>query len=376
MQLRKIAGMLPLIWAVSLDTGTVLWAASPANDNFRNRIILTGTNITATGSNINATKEPGEPNHAGNTGGRSVWWSWTAPSNGDLTITTDGSTNTDGSFLDTLLAVYTGTTVSSLSVVASNDDHGVLVTSRVRFQAIQGTSYQIAVDGFNDGTTIDSGYIMLNLIFISEPIVRPPNDNFTNGIVLNGTTVVTNGNNVLATREPGEPVHAGKFGDTSVWWTWTAPSATNVTVSTYGSSFDTLLAIYIGAALTNLTLVAYDDDIDPEDGFLSSTATFDATAGQTYQIAVDGFDGASGQIVLRISPSQRAFLSAPKRLSDGTFQFLLNGQIGQAYEINSSSNLTSWTAIATLVSTNPSIIFIDSSATNSVRQFYRAVQMP
>src|SRR5262249_9329739 len=145
----------------------------------------------------------------------------------------------------------TGTSVSSLSVVASNDDHGVLVTSRVRFQAIQGTSYQIAVDGFNDGTTVESGYITLNLTFISEPIARPLNDNFTNRIFLSGETIITSGANVLATREAGEPIHAGKLGDTSVWWGWTAPNSTKVTVSTFGSSFDTLLAIYTGSSLTN-----------------------------------------------------------------------------------------------------------------------------
>ena len=81
--------------------------------------------------------------------------------------------------------------------MASNDDHGVFVTSRVRFQAIQGTNYQIAVDGFNDGTTVASGDITLNVIFISEPIPRPPNDNFTGRIALTGATLVTNGANVL-----------------------------------------------------------------------------------------------------------------------------------------------------------------------------------
>ena len=150
-------------------------AAAPPNDLFSNRRAITGTNLTVTGSNVQASKEIGEPDHAGNVGGRSVWWSWSAPTNGDVTITTDDSTHTDGSPLDTLLGVYTGTNVSTLSLVASNDDHSVVVTSRVRFQAVKNTTYQIAVDGFNDGSGADSGNISLNLVFISEPIPRPKN---------------------------------------------------------------------------------------------------------------------------------------------------------------------------------------------------------
>lgn len=37
------------------------------------------TTITATGNNVHASKEPGENPHAGNLGGKSVWWRWTSP---------------------------------------------------------------------------------------------------------------------------------------------------------------------------------------------------------------------------------------------------------------------------------------------------------
>ena len=39
-------------------------------------------NLKARVSNCRAHKEPGEPDHAGNPGGRSVWWQWTAPASG------------------------------------------------------------------------------------------------------------------------------------------------------------------------------------------------------------------------------------------------------------------------------------------------------
>ena len=53
--------------------------ASPANDDFTNRLVLGGLPAATTGSNVGATQEPGEPRHAGNGGGKSVWWTWTAP---------------------------------------------------------------------------------------------------------------------------------------------------------------------------------------------------------------------------------------------------------------------------------------------------------
>ena len=46
----------------------------PPNDNFANAIALgNGSSGSVAGNNANATKEAGEPNHAGNTGGPSVW---------------------------------------------------------------------------------------------------------------------------------------------------------------------------------------------------------------------------------------------------------------------------------------------------------------
>jgi hypothetical protein len=65
--------------------------AQPATDMFANRIVITGTNIVVTSSSVGATRETGEPYHAGNTGGASVWWSWTEFSNGAVTMSTAGS---------------------------------------------------------------------------------------------------------------------------------------------------------------------------------------------------------------------------------------------------------------------------------------------
>lgn len=131
------------------------WADPPANDAFAARTVLTGTNLNVTGSSVGATKEPNEPNHAGEPGGASVWWSWTAPGGGLVFVDTAGST------FDTVLAVYQGDTLSGLSEVASNDDIGCAeVTSELGFLAATGNTYQIAVDGYEGS----SGSIQLNLV--------------------------------------------------------------------------------------------------------------------------------------------------------------------------------------------------------------------
>lgn len=126
----------------------------------------------------------------------------------------------------------------------------------------------------------------------------PPNDNFEARIALSGSLVVTNGDNTGGSKQMDEPYHSGIYGGRSVWWSWTAPASDTVTISTAGTAFDTVLAIYTGAELSALTEVASNDD-DP-DGGVTSRVTFSAAAGTPYQIAVDGYNGEYGNIALRI----------------------------------------------------------------------------
>jgi len=122
-----------------LDLGQ---SVRPLNDEFANRLTLTGSGGTAAGTSVNATKEGGEPNIAGNAGGASVWWRWTAPAAGQVSL------NTHGSGFNTLLAAYTGSDLSALSLVAANNDDGSAGgTSGVLFEAQPAQEYVIAVDG-------------------------------------------------------------------------------------------------------------------------------------------------------------------------------------------------------------------------------------
>jgi len=273
-----------------LGIATQLFGAIPDNDAFATRIPLYGTNVSTSGSNVGATKEVDEPD-PNFSGGKSVWWTWAAPADGYVTISTAGSS------FDTTLAVYTGNALTNLNLLSFNDNE--LDTSVLNINVTAGQTYQIQVDGndtSNYPTNDAEGTISLQLT-LGPPQPPPANDNFTNSIMLSGTHLSNvTGSNVGASAEPGEPFHADNLGFKSVWWNWTAPASGGLTLTTKNSSFDTVLAVYTGTSVSNLTLVAANDE-DPVVGLIS-TVTCNVTSNTTYQIAVDGFEGASGDIRL------------------------------------------------------------------------------
>ncbi len=226
--------------------------SQPPNDNFANAAVLTGVSGQTTGTNVGATKESGEPDHtADNTGITSVWYSWTAPEKGAFYFDTHGST------FDTVLAVYTGSSVNGLTQIARNDDDGSGIAgnnddnaigndnSSLAFRAEAGTRYYVAVDGW-DG---NSGEIILNW----RKANPPANDDFANAAVLTGVSGQITGTNVDATAEPGE-----NGWEKSVWYSWTAPESGVFYFDTHGSSFDTILWVYTGSAVGSLTEIAYN----------------------------------------------------------------------------------------------------------------------
>ena len=359
-------------------------APGPVNDDFAAATVISQQSTQVHGTNTGATAQTGEPAHLGTTAARvSVWWKWTPAQTAPATITTFNSN------YDTLLAVYSGTQVGSLTRLASNDDSGGTTQSSLTFSATGGRSYYLAVDGYNGET----GDIVLNVpaggalpssppVFSRDPLnlsVRegqtatfsvtvtgsptptlywrknsqvlsdggrisgsstatlqitgalafdsgsydcvatnsagvatsaaasltvesantpPSNDNFANRLPVS-TNAPAAGSNDRATLETGEPNHAAASGGHSVWWTWTATTTGPASIETLGSTYDTTLAVYRGTAVNALTPVAANDN----DGDIrQSKVTFTATTGIPYQIAVDGYGAATGNIRLLVSP--------------------------------------------------------------------------
>ena len=332
----------------------------PASDSFANATVV--NQVPFSGSELNncATREAGEPNHAGQTGGHSLWFFWTSESNHTAVITTKRSD------FDTLLAVYTGTSVSSLTRVASNDDIalGYLLQSSVRFPATAGTTYLIAIDGYNSAV----GNAVLN-------INPPPNDDFLTAFVISGTSGATNGYCIGASKELFEPAHASDVGGHSVWYNWTAPSSGPVDFNTLGSDFDTTLAVYNGGVVTNLTPVVSNDDDVETGGLSTSHLWFFANAGTTYRIAVDGFVGDFGNIVLNWNMDSKL---AIMNLADGTVQVGLTGVDWHRYTLLGSTNSLLWSTNAPTITMSSGLhLFTKKAASNGAPlQLFRAIRAP
>ena len=104
--------------------------APPVNDDFDQALpliydpVYTGSpsepfhRSERSGYNWAATKEPGEPNHGGDPGGASVWFTWTPPVTGTAFFNVC-------CFTVELLGIYTGDSVGALTEVQGSANHYV-----------------------------------------------------------------------------------------------------------------------------------------------------------------------------------------------------------------------------------------------------------
>ncbi len=162
------------------------------NDNFVNARLLSGNAGDDFDNNVTATRENGEPSIDNNPGGGSVWYSWTAPASGLVAF--DANLDT----FDSLLAAYTGNTLNTLTLIASDQGSG---HRNLSFSAVQGTTYHIALDGVA-GTAGN-----IHLRWAQPPTTMTSVTRFTNGqVLLQGKGVPSKTFNVLAS-----PTLGGQF---------------------------------------------------------------------------------------------------------------------------------------------------------------------
>lgn len=315
---------------------------------------VVGTSVP--GNNFGATKETGETNHVGKPDGKSVWWTWTAPSSGTFRL------DTIGSDFDTLLAVYTGNAVGTLTNLAADDDSGGNNSSLLNLNAVAGSTYHIAVAGYGgaagnyklnlgtplqltclpDVTYMDFAELLatppnpdgLGVANNCGPVVKsflgesnyaatcqtkvyrfyqatdscgrsgqctqtitvnaPINDLFGNRLPLNGVNISTSACNAGAALEPDEPYQF--LAASSIWWTWYPGQNRTVRIDTRNSSVATWVVVYGGNTLTGLYAVANSMNEPDAENFLLNVGDF-----TDYQIAVYTF-GNTGNISLTITP--------------------------------------------------------------------------
>jgi hypothetical protein len=237
--------------------------------------------------------------------GATVWYTFTAPADRALQV------DTLGSGYDTVLAAYAGTSLPSLSPIACNDEFKG-PRSRVLVQVTAGSTYMLQVGGFQGAT----GTFTLNLTVL--PTVA--GDLFAQAIAVDTFPFEDERTTLAATLELGEP-HCGPL-DTigsTLWYRFEPAQPGLVSVTTAGSGFDTVLAVYSGTSLADLTL--QDWDCEAMDAVLlpsrsQSMVGFLAEPGTTYYIQAggyasrqaDGYASSQGELRLRISLGAHALV--------------------------------------------------------------------
>jgi hypothetical protein len=215
-------------------------------------------------------------------------------------------------------------------------------------------------------------------------VLRPGNDFFSNAFFISGTLPQTRTiNTANSTGELNEPLPCGTP-DSSVWYSWTAPSTGTYQVTTNGSSYDTQLAVYTGSAISALASVGCDDD--GGDG-TASLLRVNANGGTTYRIQIDGFASATGNLNLVLSFVAPQRTLTVNKSGTGVGSVTASGiscgaDCSQSYfdgagvtltatPLNGST-FTGWTGACAAAGTNPTCNLTMSTDLSSVAGFKRS----
>lgn len=261
-------------------------AQAPPNDNFADAIVWTTNSGTFIATNTLATEEPDEPGWwlAGASG--SLWWRWIAPSNGDFSFNTAGSSN-----LNTLTTVFTGDGAYSNLTQVVGFQAASASSQDVTFFAREGRMYHFRFSGFDDQPygVIAGSYSFTPFVI---PTNGPINDYFERRIPLTGLTNIVVDDNSTATFEPGEPMAprcAPAAG--SMWWSYTTPTNGILRIQAGGYSNSVVCAVYRGDVVDQLDLVA---------SACEQPINFGVAAGETYHISVSSLYGKAGGFALNL----------------------------------------------------------------------------
>jgi hypothetical protein len=146
--------------------------------------------------------------------------------------------------------------------------------------------------------------LLLLLCFLGFISAARAGDTFPGG-TLTGNGGSFTDSNVGTTGETNEPLTLGGGALNTQWYSWTSPTNAFVSFGTcnptgsFLTNFDTTIGVYTGSAVNALTQIGFNDDTPGCNSTVNanygSTVAFNATAGTTYRIQVDGYNNATGQ---------------------------------------------------------------------------------
>lgn len=109
----------------------------------------------------------------------------------------------------------------------------------------------------------------------------------------------------------------------------------------------------------------------------STSSSLLASNAGTYAVTVSNLAGfvvsSNATLTLTNAPSQAGVFESIAVQADGTVQLGLSGTAGNTYTLDTSTNLKTWTPLATFSMTNGAILYNDTTASNFPTRFYRLV---
>ncbi|WP_418509289.1 T9SS sorting signal type C domain-containing protein [Corallibacter sp.] len=251
--------------------------ASLPNDNPCNATNLnvnTGCIYTSF-TNAGATNSSGIPAPGcANYSGGDIWFSVTVPTSGAIIIDSNS-----GSLTDSGMAVYSGGTCSSLTLIECDDDdsdNGLMSSINLTGRTPGETLYIRFWEYGND----DQGTFS---ICVSEPPAPPINDDCSGAIPLSSNSICNYSfyTNEAATASTGAPAPGcASYSGGDVWFSVVIGSTGEVTIDTQSAAvIDSGIAVYSGTCGA-LSLIECDDD-DSDNGLMSSITLTGRTPGET-----------------------------------------------------------------------------------------------
>ncbi|MDM8562113.1 hypothetical protein QUF54_02045 [Candidatus Marithioploca araucensis] len=272
------------------DTGKLLFNATPVNplvnDNLADAIEITGEFFYNVQDTKNAMSEEVTASCAPN--GTSVWYQYTPSIDQKVILDTLGSN------YDTALSIWTD---HPLTEIACNDDEGIRDTqqSEIGETLTAGTTYYIRVTGEMDNEEASETRLL-----VFHATFLPENDDIANAIQIKLPYTSTQ-NTTYATLESSEAISkCGLQESTSVWYEYTPSTKQQVSFSTKGSDYDTVLSIWTGKADSLTEWGCNDDAITTDEEEQTSQTSLPLKAKKTYFIKVSGPADKTGNLALQV----------------------------------------------------------------------------
>lgn len=160
----------------------------------------------------------------------------------------------------------------------------------------------------------------------------PLNDEETRPTVIGALPFAATEDTQLATAASGDPVHSctGRQDSNSVWFRLTPATSGTVTVDTFGSSYDTVLTVYLAS---NMQELACNNDAN---GGQQSQAGFGALAGTSYLVEVTSFDLPGGG-ALKLNIGQPVVSNPVSVITTLSPSQVLSGNPGLTLTVNGSN---------------------------------------